>query len=130
MAEKPEKLFTTLALILAVIAVVVSLVFFGWWALKERVMFGDQPFDPVRWMTVDNAGSEACARGEMVRDIQQRLLAPGMPKAQVMVLLGRPSWEDDKQIEYDLGVCMHVVHGLQLYFDDQGMLLHSRIVQH
>jgi hypothetical protein len=44
--------------------------------------------------------------------------------------LGRPSWEESTQIEYDLGVCLWVVHGLRLYFDPQERLMHSAIVQH
>ena len=47
-----------------------------------------------------------------------------------MMQLVRPSWEETTQIEYDLGVCLWVVHGLRLYFDQQERLVHSAIVQH
>jgi hypothetical protein len=66
----------------------------------------------------------------MVLDVKQRLLYPGMAKSEVTTLLGRPSWEEPNQIEYDLGVCLWVVHGLRLYFDPSDRLVHTAIVQH
>ena len=69
-------------------------------------------------------------RGEMALDIRDRLLQPGMSKTEVTALLGRPSWEEGGEIEYDLGVCLWVVHGLRLYFDPQERLTHSIIAQH
>ncbi len=62
--------------------------------------------------------------------LQQTILQPGMPVEQAMLLLGRPSWDDGNQIEYDLGKCMHVEHGLRLFFNDKSLLTHSRITQH
>jgi hypothetical protein len=45
-------------------------------------------------------------------------------------MLGRPDWEEDRQIEYDLGHCLWDTHGLRLYFNDEDKLIQSRIVQH
>jgi hypothetical protein len=75
-------------------------------------------------------GAESCDRGEMVLDVKNHLLKRGMSRAEATVLLGRPSWEDAQQIEYELGVCLWVIHGLRLYFDQQDRLIHSVIVQH
>ena len=63
-------------------------------------------------------------------DIQHRLLKRGMSKSEVTVLLGRPTWEESNQFEYDLGVCLWVVHGLRLYFDTSDRLVHTAITQH
>jgi hypothetical protein len=126
--NKPQKLLTGLAIAFAVFTLLVTIVFFGWWAFKERLVFGDEPFDPVVWMNPEPA--HTCERGDMVLDIKRRLLKPGMTKSEVMMQLGRPTWEDPTQIEYDLGVCLWVVHGLRLYFDQQERLVHSAIVQH
>lgn len=128
MDQQPQKLLTGLAIAFAVVTLIITLVFFSWWIFKEHVMFDDQPFDPVRWM--NPAPSHACERGDMVLDVKQRLLRPGMTKSEVMVQLGRPTWEDAHQIEYDLGVCLWVVHGLRLYFDPLERLTHTAIVQH
>jgi hypothetical protein len=128
--EQPRNLIGVLALVFAVITLLITLVFFGWWAMKDRFVFGDQPYDPVRWMAPENAWKTPCERGDMVLDIRNRLLRPGMAKSDVTTLLGRPAWEEGQQAEYELGVCLWVVHGLRLYFDPQDRLVHSAIVQH
>lgn len=112
-----------------VVAGIATVLFFGWWMMKDRVVFGHEPFEQVRWMTAERE-TRNCARGDMAYDLQQHVLTPGLLRDQVTVLLGRPTWEDGDQIEYDLGSCMHVIHGLRLFFDARGQLLHSRIVQH
>lgn len=128
--EKPQKLLTVVSLVFAGFTVLVTVAFFGWWTMKDSMMFGDEPYDPVRWMAPAADQKHPCERGDMVLDVKRRLLKPGMSKSEVTVLLGRPSWEEPGQIEYDLGVCMWVVHGLRLYFDGQERLVHSAIVQH
>lgn len=130
MASKPHNLLMWLALGLGVLTVLVTLTFFVWWAFKERFMFGDKAYDPVRWMVLSADPQSACQRGEMVHDIRNRLLRPGMGRNEVTALLGRPEWEDPRQIEYELGTCAWVVHGLRLYFNDEGRLVHAAIVQH
>jgi hypothetical protein len=81
-------------------------------------------------MTPPAAQTPPCDRGDMVLDIQHNLLKTGMSRSEVTVLLGRPAWEEAGQIEYELGMCLWVVHGLRLYFDSDGRLLHTAIVQH
>lgn len=112
------------------ITVLVTIVFFGWWAMKDRYVFSGETFDQIRWITAAATSENACFRGAMAYDIQQRLLVKGMSRQAATVLLGRPTWEDPSQIEYDLGYCLWDIHGLRLYFDLQNNLIHSRIVQH
>jgi outer membrane protein assembly factor BamE (lipoprotein component of BamABCDE complex) len=112
------------------VTILITVVFFGWWAMKDRLVFGDDRFDTVRWMAPASTQASPCQRGDMVLDVRQRLLKPGMLKSEVTMLLGRPAWEESDQIEYDLGVCLWVVHGLRLYFDQQDRLMHTAIIQH
>lgn len=128
--ESSLKLLKWLAVAFLVVTVLITVIFFGWWSMRERFVFDDQPFDPVRWMAQPMENTPPCDRGDMVRDVQNRLLQRGMSKSQVTMMLGRPAWEDGNQIEYELGVCLWVVHGLRLYFDEQGRLLHTAIIQH
>lgn len=117
-------------LLFALFTLIVTIAFFSWWGMKDRLVFGDDRFDQVGWITAVPTADQPCHRGGMAYDIQQRWLDKGMPRQAATVLLGRPTWEDDLQIEYDLGYCLWDTHGLRLYFDDQDGLLQSRIVQH
>ena len=129
-AESQMKAIRIACLAFAVIALVITIVFFSWWLMKDRIVFGSQKFDQVQWMTASVNPDNNCKRGDMAYDLQQRVLMPGITRQQAMVLLGRPTWEDPRQIEYDLGQCMHVEHGLRLFFDNNDRLTHSRIAQH
>ena len=71
-----------------------------------------------------------CKRGDMAYDLQQHILTKGTPKAAIGILLGRPSYEDVNSMEYDLGQCMHVYHGLLIFFDENNNLINSRISSH
>ncbi|MCX7627484.1 MAG: outer membrane protein assembly factor BamE [Methylophilaceae bacterium] len=128
-ADQPLKVITWVAAGFGVFTLLLTIVFFAWWAMKDRFVFGRDAYDPVRWMAPPSP-EKPCARGDMVLDIQQRLLKPGMSRAQVTMLLGRPAWEEPSQIEYELGVCLWAVHGLRLYFDPDDRLIHSAIIQH
>jgi hypothetical protein len=130
MTDKSLKSLTLIAAAFVVFTVLVTVVFFGWWAMKEHFIFGHDRYDPVRWMAPPSEKIPPCDRGDMVLDVQKNLLRPGMSKADVTMRLGRPAWEDAGQIEYELGVCLWVVHGLRLYFDHDGRLVHTVIVQH
>lgn len=117
------------ALVSFIVIFVVTILFFSWWAMKDRIVFGNEKFDQVKWMTA-GINDKACHRGDMAYDLQQHVLHPGMAREATTILLGRPTWEDVAQSEYDLGSCMHVIHGLRLFFDGNHRLTHSRIVQH
>jgi hypothetical protein len=124
------KAIKIICLIAAILVFIISLMFFGWWAMKDYFVFGDSRFDQVRWITAQPTAEEPCYRGDMAFDLKQRLLLRGMPMTTATILLGRPTWEDYGQIEYELGNCLWREHGLRLYFDENDRLIRSRIVQH
>ena len=129
-AQDVNRIFVIIAWVSAVVAIVATIAFFSWWAMKDRFEFGDEKFDQVAWITAASSAEKTCHRGDMAYDLQQNVLQTGMPREAATSLLGRPTWEDDTHMEYDLGNCMHVIHGLSLFFNDQNQLTHSRIVQH
>ena len=114
----------------AVVAVVATIAFFAWWSMKDRIEFGNEKFDQVAWITASSTTDKTCHRGDMAYDLQQNVLQTGISREAATSLLGRPSWEEASQMEYDLGSCMHVIHGLRLFFNENNQLTHSRIVQH
>ncbi|MES2501018.1 MAG: hypothetical protein V4545_00320 [Pseudomonadota bacterium] len=119
---------------LAVFTVLLTIVFFTWWAFKDKVVFGAEKFDQTKWMQHVATIEQECKRGDMAYDLQQNILTKGVRKEAVMALLGRPSIEEVNEksnaIEYDLGKCMHVYHGLLIFFDQNNQLLQSRISSH
>ncbi len=124
------KLIKWLSLGFAAFTVVLTVVFFAWWIMKDRIAFGSEKFDQVKWMQAASTIQTECKRGDMAYDLQQHVLALGLPKEMIEVLLGRPSYEEGRSMEYDLGKCMHVYHGLLIYFDENNRLINSRISSH
>jgi hypothetical protein len=124
------KIFMTITWVSAAVAVVATIVFFAWWGMKDRIAFGDEKFDKIAWITASSTADKTCHRGDMAYDLQQHVLQAGITREEATSLLGRPSWEEAGQMEYDLGNCMHVIHGLRLFFNENNQLTHSRIVQH
>lgn len=124
------KLINWVTIIFAVFTALVTVAFFAWWMLKDSVVFGSDKFDQVKWMQSATTVETDCKRGDMAYDLQQHVLSRGTTKDAVGVLLGRPSYEDGNAIEYDLGKCMHVYHGLLLFFDENNRLINSRISSH
>ena len=98
--------------------------------MKDSLVFGSDKFDQVKWMQHATTIETDCKRGDMAYDLQQHVLSKGTSKEAVGVLLGRPSYEDGNAMEYDLGKCMHVYHGLLLFFDENNRLINSRISSH
>ena len=124
------RIFMTITWISAVVALVATIAFFTWWGMKDRIEFGDEKFDQVAWITASSSADKTCHRGDMAYDLQQHVLQVGITREAATSLLGRPNWEEAGQMEYDLGSCMHVIHGLRLFFNENNQLTHSRIVQH
>lgn len=118
------------ALAFFIVVFVVTIAFFSWWAMKDKIVFGNEKFNQIKWITSISSQEKTCHRGDMAYDLQQHVLQPGMTREATTILLGRPTWEETNQMEYDLGSCMHAVHGLRLFFDGNNRLTHSRIVQH
>ncbi len=130
MTDNPSKWITRFPIAFAAISLIVTIVFFAWWAMKEQVVFGNEKFDQVKWMQYAATIQTECKRGDMAYDLKKHILARGVSREAVMVLLGRPSLEDNNTIEYDLGKCMHVYHALRIYFDEHGRLINSQISSH
>jgi len=124
------KLINWATIIFAGFTVLLTIVFFVWWMMKDSLVFGSDKFDQVKWMQSAATIETDCKRGDMAYDLQQNVLSKGAAKDAVGVLLGRPSFEDGNSIEYDLGKCMHVYHGLLLFFDENNRLINSRISSH
>lgn len=124
------KLIKWAAIIFAGFTVLLTIVFFAWWMMKDSLVFGSDKFDQIKWMQSAVTIETDCKRGDMAYDLQQNVLSKGAAKDAVAVLLGRPSFEDGNAMEYDLGKCMHVYHGLLLFFDENNRLINSRISSH
>lgn len=124
------KLINWASIALAAFTVLLTIVFFTWWAMKDSVVFGNEKFNQVKWMQDAVTIQTECKRGDMAYDLQQHILGRGVPREAVSMLLGRPNYEDNTTMEYDLGKCMHVYHGLRIFFDENNRLMHSRISSH
>lgn len=124
------KLINAASIALAVFTLLLTIVFFTWWAFKDQAVFGSERFDQTRWMQSSATLEQECKRGDMAYDLKENILIKGAQREAVMALLGRPSLEDSNAIEYDLGKCMHVYHALRIFFDENNRLLHSRISSH
>jgi len=124
------KFINAASIALAVFTLLLTIVFFTWWIFKDEAVFGSERFDQTRWMQYASTAHQECKRGDMAYDLKEHILIKGAKREAVMALLGRPSLEEKNAIEYDLGRCMHVYHGLLIFFDDQGRLMHTRISSH
>ncbi|OZA04591.1 MAG: hypothetical protein B7X95_09650 [Methylophilaceae bacterium 17-44-8] len=124
------KLINAASIALAVFTLLLTIVFFTWWAFKDQAVFGSERFDQTRWMQSATTLEQECKRGDMAYDLKENILIKGAQRDAVMALLGRPSLEDTNAIEYDLGKCMHVYHALRIFFDPNDRLMHSRISSH
>ncbi len=115
---------------LVIFTLLLTIVFFTWWAFKDRFVFNGEPFDQAKWIQLATTTKNECKRGDMAYDLQQNILTRGVPREAVTALLGRPAFEEKNAIEYDLGKCMHVYHGLLIFFDENNRLINSRISSH
>lgn len=124
------KFISMASIALAVFTLLLTIVFFTWWIFKDQAVFGSERFDQIKWMQHASSTQQDCKRGDMAYDLKNNILIKGAKREAVMALLGRPNIEETNAIEYDLGRCMHVYHGLLIFFDEQGQLLHTRISSH
>jgi hypothetical protein len=115
---------------LVIFTILLTIVFFIWWTFKDRFVFNGEPFDQAKWIQLATSTKNECKRGDMAYDLQQNILTRGVPREAVTALLGRPAFEEKNAIEYDLGKCMHVYHGLLIFFDENNRLINSRISSH
>lgn len=124
------KLIRNATIAFALFTLVLTIVFFIWWAFKDKFVFSSEKFDQVKWIQLAANTKNECKRGDMAYDLQQNILVRGAQREAVTVLLGRPAFENERSIEYDLGKCMHVYHGLLIFFDQNNRLISSRISSH
>lgn len=124
------KIIRWAALIFTVVTILITVVFFGWWTMKDSLVFGNDKFDQVKWIQLAPNVKNECKRGDMAYDLQKNVLVRGLKRESVTAMLGRPSYEEGHAMEYDLGKCMHVYHGLLVYFDQNDRLINSRISSH
>lgn len=115
---------------LVVFTILLTIVFFIWWAFKDKFVFNGEKFDQAKWIQLAASTKNECKRGDMAYDLQQNILSKGVQREAVTALLGRPAFEEKNAIEYDLGKCMHVYHGLLIFFDENNRLINSRISSH
>lgn len=115
---------------LVIFTILLTIVFFIWWAFKDQFVFNGEPFDQAKWIQLAPNTKNECKRGDMAYDLQQNILTKGVQREAVTALLGRPAFEEKNAIEYDLGKCMHVYHGLLIFFDENNRLISSRISSH
>jgi hypothetical protein len=105
-----------------------------WWWMSGGI-FTQERFEPKVWSRpITNAEDSTCYRGGMAADIRDRVLRPGMSRAEVKRLLGEPD-KDFKQDEYwyVLGMCSGLridYDVLHVYFDANGALQRAQIRQH
>ncbi len=124
------KLIRNSTIAFALFTLVLTIVFFIWWAFKDKFVFSSEKFDQVKWIQLAANTKNECKRGDMAYDLQQNILVRGAQREAVTALLGRPAFEDQSSMEYDLGKCMHVYHGLLIFFDQNNRLISSRISSH
>jgi hypothetical protein len=97
-------------------------------------------FDAVVWQSAPNCGRDGCdaecVRGRMVRDLTWYYLKPGMPRSEVVALLGNPqpgSLPVKTSLSYDLEMCSGFrmdYDSLVLSFNDRDALIDIRTKQH
>jgi hypothetical protein len=121
------KLIKISTIVFAIFTLFLTIVFFAWWAMEDKLAFGSEKFDQVKWIQAAPTVNTECKRGDMAYDLQKQILVQGFPREKVSLLLGRPTYEDATSMAYDLGRCMYIYHNLRLYFDAHGQLMASRI---
>lgn len=69
----------------------------------------------------------------MANDVRNLLLRKGMTKFEVGQLLGKPDDESSLEYQYVLGLCSGMgwdYDNLHIYFDSEGKLIDTAIIQH
>jgi len=105
---------------------------FVWWTSGGVFMLDG--FDQEAWLAIPSEDKRlTCYRGRMAGDIKNRLLKPGIPRADVERLLGLPDLSPDLQeYQYLLGVCTHGIDEdyLHIYFDAERRVERVAIIAH
>ncbi|MGD9889152.1 MAG: hypothetical protein AB7S56_07815 [Halothiobacillaceae bacterium] len=105
---------------------------FVWWSSVG--VFSTEKFNHSKWLApVSDAQDVTCYRGGMAIDIRHRLLVHEQTKQFVKSLLGKPDFESETEYRYILGMCSGIgmdYDDLHIYFDNQGKITGTEIIQH
>lgn len=97
------------------------------------VALDDASFDKTGWDSAPGNDYVDCVRLEMVADLKDKILLPGLSRIEVVRILGEPDTEEGNGIGYVLGMCsgygfdydlMHVL------FDENGGVSVVEVRQH
>lgn len=96
--------------------------------------FSSDDFDPATWrQSVPEKLETSCWRGGMARDIQRRIVRPGMSRADVIAALGTPDGQRPEEFSYVLGMCSGIridYDDLHVRFNERGEVAQVLIIQH
>lgn len=130
-----SRLFKRALLELAKLVMLVVIIFgiFFWWTGVH--VFSTSRFVRENWLApVSGESARTCYRGGMARDIENRVLVPGMARHEVEALLGTPQHVDlTRGFQYTLGMCSGFrmdYDVLHVFFDGEEMLTRTAILQH
>jgi hypothetical protein len=115
---------------LACVIGVALLVMYGLWSIFSSP-FSRAAFDEKHW--ADVAGrDDTCIRGAMVNDLLKKRIQLGMPKSDLIAIIGEPDRSDAADISYYLGFCQTPIDPdtLDFHFDTHGLLTSHEIKNH
>ncbi|MGH7005878.1 MAG: hypothetical protein ACREIP_18180 [Alphaproteobacteria bacterium] len=88
-----------------------------------------QRFSSGRWKAEGGQTLESAARYDMAEELRSHL-APGMPRSDVVDILGPPDWETKDRIAYKLGIPDGIdYYTLEIRFDAAQRLRDTALVQ-
>ena len=124
-----------LSLSIAVAAIVLAVAVFF---LDEQVAADDPAFDSAAWragaldVSPDNFSSSDNPRYHLAGALMEEHLQPGMPRHDVLELLGPPDSVQDGSLHYVIGTNPYHIDpdAVVISFDDDHRLVESRIVQY
>lgn len=80
--------------------VILALVSSGWFVMKH---FSRDTFDAAAWRAQAGKGDQDNPRAGMAATLTTEVLKPGMPRAEVLALLGPPDFQKGQKDYYELG---------------------------
>lgn len=69
------------------------------------VTLNDTSFNKAEWDSAPGNDYADCTRLEMVADLKDKILLPGLSRTEVVRILGEPDTEEGRKIGYVLGMC-------------------------
>ena len=131
--KKWKLLRVFLVVFLLGITALVGFIGLEFWLMRGGI-FKTSDFDAVKWKSLNlKTSTFSCYRGGMANDIKSKVLRVGQSKSEVENILGKPDIVEESRYEYLLGLCSGLridFDTLDAYFDSDGKLKGSEIVQH